>query len=289
MSPRNTTYIAQVKNAVGLASEVPTSTTILFVGDIMLGRNVELLMDQRGDNYPFDKISDYLNSVDIVVANLEGPVLTKHTRTPSNSLSFNFHTRMPDVLAEHNIGIVSLANNHTFDYGKSGYDQTVTYATRAGIDVVGHPFAFAEQYILRKTINNQKFLFIGFNITNPNFDFKKARAFTQTLKKEPGEFMIALVHGGEEYKLKSGTRQQTFYRGLVDDGVEIVIAHHPHVTQEVEDYKGKKIFYSLGNFIFDQYFSKDVQQGLMVKATFSDGKVQYEEVPIKSVRSQPQL
>lgn len=276
--------------SANLIPEIKVSTTtILFVGDIMMGRNVELLMDRNGDSYPFAYIAPFLKSVDTVVGNLEGPVLSNHTRTPSQSVRFDFHTRMAKVLKDNNISIVSLANNHTFDFGKEGYDETVLHVKAAGIDVVGHPFAFGSTYVLHKQINDQKFVFVGFNITNPNFNYSKAREFVRTLERAPDEFYVAMIHGGEEYKLVSNKAQKTFYRGLIDDGVDLVIGHHPHVVQESEEYKNKMIFYSLGNFIFDQYFSKDTQQGLTVKAHFVNGKVSYEIVPVKSVRSQVML
>jgi gamma-polyglutamate biosynthesis protein CapA len=286
IKPQQLSYVAPQKPT---QSSNPIGATLLFVGDIMMGRNVELLMDQKGDNYPFEYISEYLQVYDAVVGNLEGPVLAKHTRTASNSVRFNFHTRIPAILAQHNIKIVSLANNHTYDFGKEGYDETVSHVKGAGIDVVGHPFAFSDTYILQKTINDQKFLFIGFNITNPNFKFSEARAFVRSINKPAEEHIIALIHGGQEYELLSGKTQQSFYRGLIDDGIELIIAHHPHVVQEVEKYKGKLIFYSLGNFIFDQYFSKETQIGLAVKATFINEDVSFELVPMKSERSQVSL
>jgi poly-gamma-glutamate synthesis protein (capsule biosynthesis protein) len=96
-----------------------------------------------------------------------------------------------------------------------------------------------------------------------------------------------MVHGGDEYHLHSNKFQEGFYESLIDMGVDAVIAHHPHVVEEVELYKKKPIFYSLGNFIFDQYFSKDVQQELSVKITVKNDSVNYQLIPLKSTRSQP--
>ncbi len=124
---------------------------------------------------------------------------------------------------------------------------------------------------------------------NPNFGYKKAHEFVKSIRHAPDEFLVAMVHGGDEYQLTSNKAQKAFYRGLIDDGVKLVIAHHPHVVQEAEKYKGSMIFYSLGNFIFDQYFSKETQEGLTIKATFAHGAVSYELIPVKSIRSQPML
>jgi poly-gamma-glutamate synthesis protein (capsule biosynthesis protein) len=148
---------------------------------------------------------------------------------------------------------------------------------------------FSEAYVKHTTIGNQQIVFVAFNLTDPTFDTHQALAFTKRIEKKPGEFFVAMVHGGDEYKLTSNAKQQTLYRGLIDAGVDVVVAHHPHVTEEVELYHGKPIFYSLGNFIFDQYFQKEVEEGLAVKLTLSASEATYELLPIKGNHSQPAL
>ncbi|MES2437051.1 MAG: CapA family protein [Patescibacteria group bacterium] len=285
------TFVASLESGTSApiaSSTTPQSFSVLFVGDVMVGRHVELLMDTNGDEYPFTNISGLLQSVDTVVANLEGPVVTNHVRTPSNGFGFTFEKRMPALLAKHNISIVSLANNHTYDQGIEGYNETRSYLEKAGIISVGHPRTISENYVVRTKIKNQPFVFIGFNMTNPSFDYAQATAFTQNFSKNPQDIVVAMIHGGEEYKLVSNTSQQNFYRSLIDAGVTSVIAHHPHVVQEIESYKGKLIFYSLGNFIFDQYFSKDVEQGLAVKMNVTPGttpNLSFDLIPLQSKRS----
>ncbi len=280
------TYVSDGNNPNNQPQE---SSNILIVGDVMMGRNVELLMDKNGDNYPFVFVSELLQSVDTVVANLEGPIHNNHVRTPSQSVKFDFHPRMAVVLAQNNIKIVSLANNHTFDFGAGGYAETAAYLRSAKVEYFGHPFAYGTEDILRTTIKGKKFTLVGFNITNPNFEYKKALDFVATIPRASDEFFVAFNHGGTEYELVSHKNQQDFYRGLVDAGIDVVIGAHPHVTQEIEIYNGKAIFYSLGNFIFDQYWSKDVEQGYAIKLTFVDNKPHYEIIPIQSTRSQPKL
>jgi hypothetical protein len=279
---------------VRTGADVPVAVTdpassMFFVGDIMLGRNVENLMNQYGQEYPFEHIEDFISEHQMIVANLEGPILEPHTRTASGNLQFSFASSTPEILKDHNIMLVTLANNHTGDFGQSGYLQTAGYLDKAGVSHVGHPYTYGNDYLKHLTINNQKFLFVGFNLTNPNFDIKKALDFVTTLNRVPGEYMVAIVHGGTEYKRTSDSRQQTFYRGLIDAGADLVIAHHPHVVEEIELYNKKPIFYSLGNFIFDQYFSNDVQDELGINFILTDTKAHFDLVPFKSVRSQPQI
>jgi poly-gamma-glutamate synthesis protein (capsule biosynthesis protein) len=95
------------------------------------------------------------------------------------------------------------------------------------------------------------------------------------------------IHWGEEYRDVSNKRQQTLGRALIDAGADVIIGHHPHVVEEIELYRGKPIFYSLGNFIFDQYFSKETQEGLAVKISVGDKKAAYELIPVDLHKSQP--
>lgn len=264
-------------------------TTLLFVGDIMLGRNVENLMNKYGQDYPFDHIKDLLNQTDGVVANLEGPIMSPSTHTLSMSTLFSFASSTAALLAKNNIKLVSQANNHGYDYGLKGYEQTREFLSKAGVLSVGHPYIFSDAYITRLTENGLPILFVAFNLTSPNFESQKAIDFVKKLERKPGEFLVAIVHGGDEYALHSNVQQQFLYRGLIEAGTDLVIAHHPHVVEEVELYKNKLIFYSLGNFIFDQYFSQDAQEGLAVTLTLSKTEARYELVPTKSVRSQPQV
>jgi poly-gamma-glutamate synthesis protein (capsule biosynthesis protein) len=276
-------------STAAVTSVIEEFPDLLFVGDVMLGRNVENLMNKYGDEYPFIKVSDLLRSADAVIANLEGPVMENHKHTPSGSLRFAFDERMPSMLASHTIGIVTLANNHTFDFGSAGYIETKSLLTKAGVESFGHPFSTGEQYILRKKVKGVTFIFVGFNFTNPKFNTQDAYKLLATIKPQPNEFLIAVIHGGDEYKLISNKHQQEFYRGLIDRGAQAVIAHHPHVVEEVELYKDKPIFYSLGNFIFDQYFSKDVQEELAVRMHFDRDTITYTLIPISSTYSQPSI
>ena len=282
--------LASLSDATTTNSILQSGPSVIAVGDIMLGRQVENDMDRYGDSYPFAHIDDFMKNSDGVIANLEGPVVENHVVTPSMSLHFEFDTRMPAVIKSHNITVVNLANNHTYDDdGAYGFDQTVKYLDQAGVMHAGNPFKIGDEYVLHTTIKNKKFIFVGFNITHPDFDFVAAHAFVQKIfkEKQSDEFMIAMVHGGEEYSLHSNATQENFDRGLVDGGVDLVLAHHPHVVEEVEKYKNKLIFYSLGNFIFDQYFSQDVQDELAVNITFNKDSTHYELVPILSTNSQP--
>jgi poly-gamma-glutamate synthesis protein (capsule biosynthesis protein) len=112
----------------------------------------------------------------------------------------------------------------------------------------------------------------------------------ETASKE-SDMQIAFVHWGTEYEPLHSAFQEDLAKILIDAGAEVVIGHHPHVVQDIALYKGKPIFYSLGNFIFDQYFSEAVQDGLMVDFTPEGGAYHFTLLPVTSrySRSQPML
>jgi poly-gamma-glutamate synthesis protein (capsule biosynthesis protein) len=96
------------------------------------------------------------------------------------------------------------------------------------------------------------------------------------------------MHWGEEYKTAANSRQEEIGRGLIDNGVDLIIGSHPHVVQNIERYKDKYIFYSLGNFVFDQYFSTSTQEGLAVKMQ-EGGDCRFELEPITLYKSTPKF
>jgi poly-gamma-glutamate synthesis protein (capsule biosynthesis protein) len=264
------------------------TTTILVVGDIMLGRYVETLMKRYGTNYPFEKIGQFPWGADLVMGNLEGAIPEFHAQTPLDSVRFNFSPDVAEVLRSNHFNIVTLANNHTFGYGQKGYIETRDYLNRFDIDSTGHPFDINEIYVLTRGINGQVFKFISFNATNPYFDINKAALLVQEVKKKK-DFVIINIHWGVEYKSVANKAQQNLAHILIDSGADVVIGHHPHVVENLELYKGKLIFYSLGNFIFDQYFSKATQESLAVSMEISGSAIIYRLLPIESTVSQPTL
>jgi poly-gamma-glutamate synthesis protein (capsule biosynthesis protein) len=134
-------------------------------------------------------------------------------------------------------------------------------------------------------------IYLGFNETFP-FSCSD-QEITATVKdirnSNTGVFIIVNIHWGDEYQKSSSSFQQNLAHKIIDAGADLIIGHHPHVVQDIGFYKGKLIFYSLGNFIFDQYFSKDTQQGLAVELEFFSDKAIYRLLPIQSHLSQPFL
>ncbi|OGL86142.1 hypothetical protein A3I40_01765 [Candidatus Uhrbacteria bacterium RIFCSPLOWO2_02_FULL_48_12] len=283
-SPTNIGTVASMA-----AAESQPSIIIFAVGDIMLGRNVEGWMIKEGLDYPFRKVNEFFKSADLAIGNLEGPIRKKHTRTPTGSTTFNFKSEVAAELKNAGVGALSLSNNHTFDYGPQAFEETKSYLRQAGIDFFGHPHDIHDDYVLRKEIGGQKFAFIGLQDVFASMDSKKAVALIKRVAAEPNTTTIVSIHWGDEYKPIANQRQKTLAREFIDAGADVVIGHHPHVVQNVELYKGRPIFYSLGNFIFDQYFSKETQEGLAIGLEFKGASLRIRLYPVDIIKSQPVL
>ncbi len=273
-----------------VAIEDDVAITMLAVGDIMVGRFVETLMRSNGDGYPFEKVQTAMQGVNIILGNLEGPIPVSHSQTPNEVLLFSFRESTARLLAEQKFTDVSLANNHTLDRGEDDYFNTITELEEVGISTIGHPWEVDFERVVSKTINDKKIIFTGFHDATRRVDAAAAVELIAQLRSEnPDAFIVTTIHCGSEYVLHSNSHQQNLAHQLVDAGTDVIIGHHPHVVQEVELYNGKVIFYSLGNYVFDQYFSQNTQEGLMVGIELTDKEVRYSLHPLVSKRSQVQL
>jgi len=284
------TIVSEKKTLADIQIKQTEPVKLIAFGDIMLGRYVETLMNIHGDNYPFARMGDLINNQDIVFANFEGPIVSNHTQTPDFTTSFDFDPKTAQIMANHGFNLVSLGNNHTLDKGLENFQSTIQYLNDAGVYTIGHSREESLNYTYETEINNQKLAFLSFNeAVNPLFDENAAIEATRTLAKDDEKFVVVSIHWGIEYQLQSANFQQEIAHNLIDAGADLIIGHHPHVTQEVEVYQNRMIFYSLGNFIFDQYFSADTQEELAFEMTLNDKTVTYSLIPIQSIKSQPAL
>lgn len=258
------------------------SAEILFGGDMMFDRTVRQVMEREGEDFIFSCIAETLRGADLVIANLEGPI-TKH---PSMSLgsvigspenfTFTFPPETGALLSRHNIRMVNLGNNHIRNFGEEGVRSTMAHLADAGVGFFGSPL---QSGVTRSTIQGIPFEFISYN----EFGGDGAEIVLHQIAFARKERFLPIVytHWGDEYATSSAPRQRSYAHSFIDAGAEIVIGSHPHVVQEHEIYRGKHIFYSLGNFVFDQYWNKAVRSGLLLRITFKkNGVSAVEELPI---------
>lgn len=254
----------------------PDPVTILLVGDMMFDRYVRLLLDEHGYEYPFKKIN---LDADIVVGNLEGTITTNKSIAKRDVLRFTFDPKIIEPLKR--FTAVSLANNHSRDFGYKGYTDTMKYLRDAGIGYFGD-WANEENlsYVIEK--KGKTVEFIGFN----EFGYRNYETVLSAVASSTADYTIVFPHWGVEYEKEPSTLQKTWARRFIDAGADAVIGAHPHVVQTTETYKGKPIIYSMGNFIFDQYANNDLKTGLVVKITLGDEPT-IEQIRVYAEKSQP--
>jgi hypothetical protein len=224
---------------------------ITFAGDISLFR-----IDT--DAFCFNDIcSQLFKSSDLVVGNLECPLTSSETKEDQ---AFNMSAPASSLALLKPFGVVSLANNHIRDYGTTGLRDTIDALNTQGIKYFGAGRTRGEALRpLRLELNGLKLAFIGAtrfaNATKDNGGGTAcdcSKHIFQQIKdlKHEGFFVILYVHWGYEYVRIPSPRDRRLAHKFVDTGADLVIGSHPHIYQGIEDYKGKKIIYSLGNFIF---------------------------------------
>ncbi|MFH1171332.1 MAG: CapA family protein [bacterium] len=261
---------------------------MLVVGDIMLGRYVETLMKKNGNDYPFANVNKILSGHDIVLGNLEGPIDTYHTQTLDNSLHFSFSPDIAPTLKQQGFSFLGVANNHSHDQGTRGVDDTRAALTTAGIIPLGDSKKVTQDFVVTKTINDQEMILVGMNALSPSFPLDDATTLIKNLRlQHPDAFLLLFPHWGTEYAPTSTARQRMLGHAFIDAGADAVVGHHPHVVEEAEVYRGRLILYSLGNFIFDQYFSTETQEELAVELVIQPQSVRYSFHPLISEKSQP--
>lgn len=264
---------------------------ITFVGDIMLARNVEKRLKEQPAKYAISQLNDILNTK-FLVGNFEGSIPTKHIPTKNFAMKFSVTPELLGVLSTAGFTHLSLANNHTFDYGAIGYKNTAKVLEAEKFSVFGHPNSITtNSSISYIKVDDRKVAVISINAT---YGYPSKAKWSEVIEEtvRQSEFQVVYIHWGNEYELVHSSEQETLARNLVDAGADLIVGHHPHVVQDIEQYKNALIFYSLGNFIFDQYFSPEVQEGLVIKLKFdsldsSGAKVLLYPVETKSVRLQP--
>jgi poly-gamma-glutamate synthesis protein (capsule biosynthesis protein) len=253
---------------------------LLFVGDIMMTRSVEEKIKDLNKKFifPFLNILDYLKTFDYVIANLEGPVSDKGIKVGSK-YSFRMKPEVAEALSNANINVVNLANNHIFDYSKIAFEETLKNLEKNNIKYFGNSY---EPLIIEK--EGVKIGFLGFSDFLKHLEVKENKIgiaiisdkISEMIKKakEKVDILIVSFHWGEEYKNLANERQRKLAKISIDSGADLVIGHHPHVIQDIEKYKDKFIFYSLGNFIFDQNFSKETMIGGGIEVYIKNKKIE---------------
>lgn len=279
------TSTQSLANPVSSAKKEVAQITLSFVGDILPARAIELSMRKNGYGYPFEKIKDELARADITFANLESPLIGTKINgktTPGGTTVFRGDIEFAQALKNAGIDIVSLANNHMKDQGQKGIESTLSILDSVGLKHSGAGLNNTQAEALsvievQKGSEMVKVGYISFNDSDvvPEsyhatekqsgtniMDVEKVKRLVSEYRPQV-DILIVSMHSGTEYTKKINERQRAFARTAIDAGADMVIGHHPHVLQPIELYNGKYIYYSLGNFIFDQPWPDTRQSALL--------------------------
>ncbi|MFA5889161.1 MAG: CapA family protein [Candidatus Paceibacterota bacterium] len=252
--------------------------SVLNFGDVMFDRGVRNIIENRGRD-PFEYIKrdfDFIDKFDIIIANLEGPIVEMdRNECQQKAYNFQFASTTPELLKTIGINMVNIANNHSRDCFSVGYESTKQYLKQFGISYIGDQ-ELEESYRL-VMVNDKRMAFVGIDQTISPALTDKAYALIKKLDSE-NDYIVVNIHWGEEYKLEANSTQIDIAHKLIDNGADVIFGHHPHVVEPMEIYKGKMVFYSLGNFVFDQNFG-DTTVGLGVGVEFQDSKSVYTLFP----------
>ena len=285
-------FLGQKKNLPKVNEEV----SLMAVGDISYSRGVERIIKKKNNiHYPFLKIQDYLKNADLAFGNLETPI-TEGREIADAEMVFRSNPGTELALKQAGFSILSLANNHTPNFGQKGLEDTFKFLDDVGIKYIGawrnEQQAYQAVYLKIKGI---KFAFLAYNdmdVVPTEYEansnragtaFMRTEIMTEAVKeaKQKADITIVSMHSGTEYRDKPNDSQIAFAHAAIDSGADLVVGHHPHVVQIMEKYRGKYIFYSLGNFVFDQPWSSETKEGLLIKAYFTkDGVNRISLVPI---------
>lgn len=273
---------------------------IIALGDIMLSRHVGTKIRESRDNAsPFRKLSSLLSSADITFANLESPFFDQGPLI-KEGMVFKAEPETIEGLKLAGIDIVSLANNHFGNQGRKGMAYTFSHLKNNGISYFGAGNNYSEAHTPAVIESKgKKFAFLSYNEISPE-SYKASEdtaglswiseneedlgAMAEDIKKakEKNNMVVVSFHWGTEYTPNPSRKQKDIAKRAIDAGADIILAQHPHVVQGIQFIDNKFVAYSLGNFVFDQMWSEETREGLVIKVYFKGDKVlSVDFIPIK--------
>jgi poly-gamma-glutamate synthesis protein (capsule biosynthesis protein) len=263
------------------AQEPPPALRIVAVGDIMLDASARPIMDERGYDYAFAQMRPMFDGAHLTFGNLEGPLTERGTAEPDKTYLFRSPPQaLSRALADAGFKVVSLANNHSLDYGAEGLEDTMAALEAAGIAYAGagRDLAQARRPAILE-VAGRRVAFLAYSLTLPETfyaqDDKAGTAFGKeeqvredvTRARSEADIVLVSFHWGQEGTTSLREYQVELGHAAIESGAAAVIGHHPHVVQSVERYRDGVILYSLGNFAFGSY-SPSAQVGAAAELIF---------------------
>ena len=290
-----------------MAIEAPSGAVggacILFTGDILLDRGVRKTIEHHGTDYLFTQEMDsLLKASDVVVGNLECPA-TKVKAPKQKRFIFRGEPIWLSALKEHGFTHLNMANNHSVDQGRDGLTDTRENIIRAGMTPVGagKDMIEAAKAVLLTQQPRKVWLIASLRMALENYAYLPHKAsvnqeatadiikrIRQIKQKDPQAVVIVSLHWGAEHTLQPVASQRLEAHRLVNAGADALICHHTHTLQTIEHYQGRDIYYSIGNFIFDQQKPLN-SKACMVKVSVTKDNVTTTPIPIEITKCRPRL
>ncbi|SFL26543.1 poly-gamma-glutamate synthesis protein (capsule biosynthesis protein) [Paenibacillus sp. 1_12] len=279
-----------------------SSVKLTFIGDVMFSGNVEQLLIKNGWDYPYRYMKEYLEKADITIANLETPISTRGTAQIKDYTYRSSPEALPALKAS-GVDLVNTANNHILDYGSDALLDTMDALDQVDIKRVGTGRNIEEAYkpvIMER--NGIKIAFLGFSRNAPDAGWyagkqKPGVAETYSTKlpleaianaREVADLVVVIAHWGIERQDVAAKEQTDLAHKYIDEGADLVVASHPHVLQGFEQYNGKWIAYSLGNFIFTTNAEPMTWETMVLDAECTkDRKCELQMLPVLTKGAQP--
>lgn len=250
--------------------EHETSIVISAAGDFTLGTDENYNFSdsfvneaaRNGLEYFVKELNDVFLEDDFSTVNLE-TTLTTATKKAEKKFRFKGDPSFAKILNYAGIEAVNIANNHIYDYLEKGYQDTLVNLEKANIGY----FGYEHKYLT--TINDVKIGALGYEGWRDTAEIRKQVAEDiQELRNEGAQIVLVHYHWGQERHYVPNAGQISLGRFTIDSGADLVLGHHPHVVQGIEEYKGKFIVYSLGNFMFGGNRNPDDKDTFVFRQTF---------------------
>lgn len=269
-----------------LGVELPSEVKLLFIGDMMFDRYIRQVAERKGYDFIFGNTDDILKGSDLVIGNLEGPITSNQSVSINSEFGarenyiFTFDPQVAGVLKNHNINLVNLGNNHILNFDQEGLAQTKKNLDNSDIGYFCDPNN-SELRVTNYELQKLKIAFVCYNQFEGGGEQKTLNDIETA--KEKADLVILYAHWGKEYETEPMEKTKSLAHKFVDAGTDLIIGAHPHVVQESEIHRNKTIYYSLGNFIFDQYFDPNATKGLAVKVIINpdNKKINYQEYKLQ--------
>lgn len=304
------TWIGRTDEVKDIEPRKDQKLTMTMVGDVMMGRHVEEVTKRHGADYLFRHVKPYFDASDYVSGNFEHPILKDDVNKYEKAeKSIHLRTDMDAIHAVKNAGftVMNLANNHLMDYGEEGLRDTLDVFDRYNMEYVGggENRKEAKEHINYQDVNGVRVATLGFTdafvegtiatkdrngllSANPDVLFD----MIEKAKNEDhgnADLVVVNVHWGQEYDTEATPRQKALAKAMVDAGADIIIGHHPHVLQSFDVYKDGIIFYSLGNFVFDQGWTRTKDSAMVQYNLTEDGTASIDVIPLQIEEVAPRL